>query len=196
MEPEARSTLAAMFQPRPLAKSGFGFLGVALAGTLVLTLAAKTSVPFYPVPMTLQSLAVLCIGAAFGFRLSVATLLLYLGEGLVGLPVFAGASAGPHYMIGATGGYLMGFLAAAAAIGLLVERGWARPWPLLLGAMLIGQALIYGLGLAWLASFTGLEKAIAVGFAPFALADLVKTLLACALVSGAGRMISRLRQTV
>ena len=111
---------------------------LAVLGTLVLAVSAKVQVPFYPVPMTLQTLAVLTLGALFGARLAAATLTLYLAEGLVGLPVFAGAVAGPAYMVGPTGGYLLGFLLAAALVGGLAERGWMRNWLLAVAAMALG----------------------------------------------------------
>ncbi|MGD1037579.1 MAG: biotin transporter BioY [Roseiarcus sp.] len=158
---------------------------LAIAGTLVLAASAKAQVPFYPVPMTLQTLAVLTIGAAYGARLAAATLALYLAEGFVGLPVFAGALAGPGYMAGPTAGYLAGFVAAAALIGWLAESGWDRAWPRLIGAMAIGHALIFAFGFAWLALALGAEKAWAAGVAPFYAATLVKTLLAAALVRAA-----------
>ncbi len=101
---------------------------LALAGALALALSAKVQVPFYPVPMTLQTLVVLTLSAAYGARLGAATVALYLAEGLLGLPVFASALAGPAYMAGPTGGYLAGFLAAAALIGFLAGRGWDRSW--------------------------------------------------------------------
>ncbi len=105
------------------------FAALAIAGTLALALSAKVQIPFYPVPMTLQTLAVLAIGAAFGLRLAAATVALYLIEGLLGLPVFAGAVAGPAYMFGPTGGYLLGFLASAAFVGFAADRGcYARGW--------------------------------------------------------------------
>ena len=158
---------------------------LAIGGTLVLAASAKAEVPFYPVPMTLQTLAVLAIGAAYGARLAAATLALYLAEGLIGLPVFAGALAGPLYMAGPTGGYLGGFLVAAALVGWLAERGWDRAWPRLIGAMAIGHAVIFACGFAWLALALGAEKAWAAGVAPFYAATLVKTLLAAALVRAA-----------
>ncbi|HLH48198.1 MAG TPA: biotin transporter BioY, partial [Roseiarcus sp.] len=137
---------------------------------------------FYPVPMTLQTLVVLILGAAFGARLAGATVALYLAEGLIGLPVFAGALAGPAYMAGPTGGYLVGFLVAAVAIGFFAERGWDRSGPRLLVAMALGHALIFAFGFVWLAGLIGAEKAWALGVAPFFAATLVKTLLAWALV--------------
>ncbi len=185
--------MAGALWPRRDAMALLRFAALAIAGTIALTLAAKTKVPFYPVPMTLQSMVVLILGAAYGFRLGVATLLLYIGEGLAGLPVFAGAGAGPLYMAGPTGGYLAGFLLAVAIIGALAERGWDRSWPQLLAAMVLGQAAVYALGLGWLSQLIGSEKAVAGGFLPFYLADGFKTLLACALVIAAWKGVERLR---
>jgi biotin transport system substrate-specific component len=164
-----------------------------VGGALALVVSAKIQVPFAPVPMTLQTLVVLILGAAYGARLAAASVALYLAEGLVGLPVFAGAIAGPAYMAGPTGGFLFGFLAAAALIGALAERGWGRSWPGLLATMTLGHAIIFAFGFAWLATLIGPEKAFALGVAPFALATLVKTLLACALVRAAWDGIERLR---
>ena len=102
---------------------------LALVGTLVLAISAKIQVPFYPVPMTMQTFVVLVIGMTYGWRMGGATILLYLAEGAVGLPVFAGTpekGIGVAYMLGGTGGYLLGFLIAATACGWLAERGWDR----------------------------------------------------------------------
>lgn len=181
MNDNRRPTLAAFLWPERAA-SRAGLAALAVIGTLALTLSAKVQVPFYPVPMTLQTLVVLILGAAFGARLAGATVALYLAEGLIGLPVFAGVSAGPAYMAGPTGGYLVGFLVAAAAIGALAERGWDRSGPRLLAAMALGHALIFAFGFLWLARLIGPEKAWALGMAPFFAATLVKTLLAWALV--------------
>ena len=137
--------------------------------------------------MTLQTLAVLTLGALFGARLAAATVALYLGEGLIGLPVFAGAVAGPAYVAGPTGGYLVGFLLAAALVGWLAERGWTRGWLLALAAMTLGHVVIFVAGFAWLAPALGAGKAWAVGVAPFAAATLAKTLLAAALAIAARR---------
>ena len=167
--------------------------GLVLAGALALAVSAKVQVPFYPVPMTLQTLVVLVLAAAFGARLGAAAVALYLIEGLVGAPVFAGAVAGPAYMAGPTGGYLIGFLAAAALVGFLAERGWDRSWLPLVGAMTIGHAVIFAFGYAWLASLIGPDKAFALGVVPFALATIVKTLLASALVGAAWSAVAGLR---
>ena len=110
--------------------------------------------------MTLQTLAVLTLGALFGARLAAATVALYLGEGLIGLPVFAGAAAGPVYLVGPTGGYLVGFLLAAALVGWLAERGWTRGWLLALAAMTLGHLVIFVAGFAWLAPMLGRRQGL------------------------------------
>jgi biotin transport system substrate-specific component len=162
-------------------------------GALALAVSAKIQVPFYPVPMTLQTLVVLALAAAYGARLGAAAVALYLVEGLLGAPVFAGALAGPVYMAGPTGGYLVGFLAAAALVGFLAERGWDRTWLRLLAAMTTGHAVIFAFGFAWLAALIGPAKAFAFGVEPFILATVVKTLLGVALVSAAWGGVARLR---
>lgn len=155
--------------------------GLALAGTVLLTLSAKIQVPFWPVPMTMQTYVVLCLAAAFGWRLGAATMLLYLAEGAMGLPVFAGTpekGIGLPYMLGPTGGYLIGFVAAAALIGWVAERGWDRSIGRMAVAMAAGHIVILALGWAWLSGLIGAEKAWTVGVAPFFAATIVKTALA------------------
>src|ERR671910_1051854 len=114
-------------------------------------LTAQVEIPLRPVPITLQTLGVLLTGALLGSSRGVLALLLYLAEGAVGLPVFAGGAAGLAYMLGPTGGYLVGFVLAAGLVGWLAERGWGRRlvWTAL--AMAIGNLVIYALGVAWLA---------------------------------------------
>jgi biotin transport system substrate-specific component len=105
------------------------------------------------------------------------------------MPVFAGAVAGPVYMAGPTAGFLVGFLAAAALIGFVADRRWDRSWIRLLVSLSLGHAVIFAFGFVWLAQLVGLEKAFAAGVAPFALATIVKTLLAATLI-GAGRSMA------
>ena len=136
-----------------------------LAGTALLTLAAKITVPFWPVPMTLQTLAVFLIAATYGRNLAVATLLVYLIEGAAGLPVFA-TGAGLAYLAGPTGGYLAGFVVAAAIVGYAADKGLDRNGFVLFGAMMLGEAAILILGAAWLAVLMGAEKAISFGVGP------------------------------
>ena len=161
--------------------SQFRTLFLVLAASLLLTVSAKVQVPFYPVPMTLQTLVVLLIGVAFGWRMGFATVLVYLAQGAMGLPVFAGTpekGLGLLYMAGPTGGYLVGFALAAATTGWLAERGLDRSAIGTAIAMVAGNALIYACGLIWLSNFVGMEKAVTLGMAPFLFGDLVKIALA------------------
>jgi biotin transport system substrate-specific component len=165
-----------------------------IAATGLLAISAKVQVPFYPVPMTLQTLAVLVIGAAFGWRLGAIAVAAYLFEGALGLPVFAGKTAGLGYMMGPTGGYLVGFLVAAAAIGFLAERGLTKGVLLTLMTMAIGHAVIFLFGYLWLAGLIGAEKAWMAGVAPFYLATVVKTALGAALLPAAWWAVTRARK--
>ena len=154
---------------------------LALVGTLLLTFSAKIQIPFWPVPMTMQTFVVLVLGMAYGWKLGLATMFLYLAEGAMGLPVFAGTperGIGLAYMVGPTGGYLAGFVAGAALCGWLAERGWDRSWWRTAIAMSLGHVLILLLGFLWLASLVGAAKAYAVGVAPFYVATVAKTALA------------------
>ncbi len=157
-------------------------------GTILLTLSAKLKVPFYPVPMTMQVCVVLVLGLALGFRLALATVLLYLIEGAAQLPVFAGTperGLGLAYMMGPTGGYLLGYVFAAAAVGMLADRGWGRHWAKAILAGLIGLAIIYVPGIVWLGTVIGWYKPVLeLGLMPFILGDLVKVLVAALAVSG------------
>lgn len=131
---------------------------LALLGSALLTLSAKTQVPFWPVPMTMQTFVVLVIGMSFGARLAGATVLLYLCQGALGLPVFAGTperGIGLAYMMGPTGGYLAGFLIAAILVGWLAERGWRRSILRIAVAAAIGHLVMLTLGTAWLAAAVG-----------------------------------------
>ena len=138
-------------------------------GTALLTLSAKVNLPLPYVPMTLQTLVVLMIGAAYGWRLGCATVIAYLAEGAIGFPVFAGPIGGLAPLFGPTGGYLVGFVPAAFATGWLSERGWDRSVPRLFVAMALGHIIILAAGYAWLAvgMKLGFEKAWLVGIAPF-----------------------------
>lgn len=158
------------------------FLGVAL-----LTLSAKLKVPFYPVPMTMQTFVVLVLGAAYGARLGALTVLAYLALGAAGLPVFADTperGIGLAYMAGPTGGFLIGFAAAAFIVGVLAERGWNRSVAWLFAAMAVGHAVLFAFGVTWLAALIGWPKAWALGVAPFYLATLLKTALGAATIAG------------
>ena len=164
--------------------------GILVQATLVLAAStftalaaqARINLPFTPVPITGQTFAVLLVGALLGSRLAAASMVTYWCQGVAGLPVFAGGMSGWAYATGPTGGYLLGFIAAAYAVGFLAERGWdRRPWTLAL-AMLGGEVLVYGVGLTWLAHFTSGKSVFELGLYPFIAGDTVKLLLAAALV--------------
>ena len=161
-----------------------------LGGTLALAVSAKVQVPFWPVPMTLQTLVVLLIGAAYGARLGGITVATYLAQGALGLPVFA-TGAGLAYMAGPTGGYLAGFLLAAVAVGWLADRGYGRTLLSTLLAMLAGTIAIYALGLGWLSSFTGFDKAITLGLLPFVPAEAAKVALAVLLLPATWKLAAK-----
>ncbi|QPC87055.1 biotin transporter BioY [Mesorhizobium sp. NBSH29] len=165
-------------------------MALVLAGTGLLTLAAKITVPFWPVPMTLQTLAIFLIAAAYGRNLAVATLLAYLVEGAVGLPVFA-SGGGLAYLAGPTGGYLAGFVVAAAIVGHAADRGLDRKAFVLFGAMMLGEVVILVLGAAWLAVLMGAEKAMTFGVGPFIVTDVVKIALAAAAVGATRSLLKR-----
>ena len=160
-----------------------------LAGTALLALAAKITVPFWPVPMTLQTLAIFLISAVYGRNLAVATLLTYLVQGAIGMPVFA-TGAGLAYMAGPTGGYLAGFVVAAAIVGHAADKGLDRKLFVMFGAMMLGEVAILALGAAWLAVLMGAEKALAFGVGPFIVTDVVKIALA-AVTLRAARSLQR-----
>lgn len=163
---------------------------LAIAGTALMAVSAKVQVPMWPVPMTMQTFAVLVIAMSFGLRLGAATLLLYLAEGAVGLPVFA-SGAGLAYLVGPTGGYLVGFFVAAALVGWLAEKGWDRNVVQTVIAMALGTLVIFGLGVTWLAIFLGdADKAIASGLTPFLVGAAVKIALAAAVLPIAWHLLS------
>ncbi len=179
--------------------------GVVLAfvGSLLVAASAQVQVPFWPVPFTGQTFAVLVIGMAYGARLGAATLALYLAQGAIGLPVFAGFAAGPAVLMGPTGGYLVGFVFAAGLIGWLAERGWDRGPLTTALAMLLGNIVIYLPGLAWLTVFLASAKSLAYGAAfkvslgagltPFLLGDGLKLALAAAVLPLAWKLLAKFR---
>ncbi len=166
--------MTAIALPRSRAATILAVVG----GSLALWASAKAQVPFWPVPMTMQTFVVVALGMLLGARAGVAAVLLYLAEGAVGLPVFAGPVAGLAYMAGPTGGFLLGFVIAAFVAGRLRAHT-------LLGqsaVALLAHAVLFVPGLLWLSTFVGLEHAFAAGVAPFVLATLLKAALNVAAV--------------
>jgi biotin transport system substrate-specific component len=195
--PTPHAPIAAVLWPSRVDGAAGVMRAVVLAalGTALLTLSAKINLPLPFVPMTLQTLVVLMIGAAYGWRLGVATVIAYLAEGAMGMPVFAGPVGGLAPLMGPTAGYLFGFIVAAFVTGWLSERGWDRSVLRLFVAMGIGHIAILAMGFAWLAfgMKLGVEKAWLVGLLPFIAGSLVKNALGAALVPAVRRLVDRRR---
>lgn len=166
-------------------------------GIAALAIAAKIKVPMWPVPVTMGTFAVLTIGAAYGPRLGLTTILGYMAVGALGFDVFAGSSAekaGLEYMMGGTGGYLLGYVLATLALGFAARRGMDRSVLGMAVAMLVGNALIYVPGLLWLGQLYGWDKPILEwGFTPFVIGDALKLVLAALVVPGAWKLVGRAR---
>ena len=169
-------------------------------GIAALAIAAKIRVPFWPVPITMQTFAVLTIGAAYGLRLGVVTVLGYLLVGALGFDVFTSSTAedyGLAYMAGPTGGYLVGFALAAGMLGWLARLGWDRSIAKMAGAMLIGNVIIYAAGLAWLgylfAASKGWAWVVENGLLPFLAGDALKLALAALIFPLAWRAVGEAR---
>ena len=178
------ATYADILRPEARGLSRLYDVALIVGGSLVVALSAQIAVPlaFSPVPITGQTLAVLLVGALMGSVRGGVVMLLYLAEGVAGLPVFAGGGAGAAHLLGPTGGYLVGFVAAATVTGYLAERGWDRRIGTTVAAMLLGTVAIYAIGLAWLGLFTGTENLLAIGLYPFIPGAIVKIIVAAALV--------------
>ncbi len=202
MLPLRASTLAGQILPATRPRSALlRNLALAVAGSLLMVAAAKIKVPFWPVPMTLQTLAVLALGAAYGPRLGAATIALYVAYGLAGLPVFTNTpplAAGPLYLAGPTGGFILGFVIAAAIAGWAAARGASLVR--LLGGLLLADLALMVVGCLWLAfgaqmaggaTGVGLAKAFAYGVQPFLLGEVLKTALAASLVGAGWSLLGR-----
>jgi biotin transport system substrate-specific component len=202
---DARTLAAALWTPERTAPLVRGAV-LALAASLFVALCAQVAVPLWPVPVTGQTFGVLSVGLVCGWRIGGAALLLYLIEGALGLPFFAHATSGWGILVGPSGGYIWGFVLAAALVGWLAERGWDRSVPRTALAMLLGNVVLYVPGLIWLAQFyagpgqdyvaatgasTAWGAAIAAGLTPFLVGDLLKLLLAAALIPAAWALVKR-----
>jgi len=157
-----------------------------LGGTMFIAIAAQISVPMFPVPMTLQTLAILIVGLTYGARLGGATLIAYLAEGAMGLPVFANGAGTLAYMMGPTGGFLLGFVLMAFLAGLAVDRGIAKGFVSTAVVTLVASALLYVPGLAWPAAVMGktMDVLWLHWMSPFLVGDAVKAIIAALVVSG------------
>ncbi len=169
-----------------------------IAGIAALAVAAKIKIPMIPVPMTMGTFAVLSIGAAYGMRLGLVTIIGYMLIGALGFDVFAGSSAetfGITYMMGGTGGYLVGYVLAVLALGYAARQGWDRSIGKMALAMVLGNVLIYVPGLVWLAVLYGTDAPIFTwGLTPFLLGDLVKLALAALLLPSVWGLVGSARK--
>lgn len=143
-------------------------------GSLLIAAAAQITIPIEPVPVTLQSFAVLFIGMIYGSRLGLYTVLLYLFEGAIGIPIYANFHGGIYWLLSPTGGYLLGFAPAAWLSGYLIETGWGKNIVGILIAGILALAVIYACGLAMLSAYVGWSNAINLGLKPFLVFALIK----------------------
>lgn len=177
------------FSPLDLAsRSPATRLAAVVFGTLVLAVSSQITVPMIPVPITLQTLVVPLIGALYGWRLGLATVLAWLGEAMIGLPVLAGGAGGLAHFAGPTGGYLISFPIIAAMTGWLAERGWnGSRVTLAFVSFLAANLLCLAIGALWLSGTLGIEKAVAVGVTPFLIGGFIKSALGAAILKAAAR---------
>lgn len=178
-----QTSLAQAFVPLKLANRSLAFQAFAVfLGTLFLAVSSWVSVPMFPVPVTMQTFAVTMVGALYGWRLGAITVIAWLMESFIGLPVLAGGTPGQIAFAGPTAGYLFAFPIVAAFAGFLAERGFTRNPFSSAVVMLLGNALCLVIGAAWLASLYGFEAAWVSGFAPFILGGVLKSALAAAAI--------------
>jgi biotin transport system substrate-specific component len=189
------ATVADVFVPNTKIRALGYHVSLILAGTLLLTVSSKISMilPFSPIPVTMQTFAVLLLGALLGSKRGSLTVFVYLMEGCAGLPVFAKGGSGIAYLMGPTGGYLLGFIFAAYITGALAERGWDRKFGTTFLAMLTGNMVLFFMGMIWLSAFVGIEKAIVAGLFPFIAGELFKMVAAGALLPTGWKALKRLQ---
>lgn len=187
---QTNATIADIWRPFEKTRACLYDISLILGGSLLIALSAQIAVG-WPVPFTMQTFAVLMIGALFGARRGSLTVVAYLIEGAAGLPVFSHGQGGLAVLFGPTGGFLHGFVAAALVTGLLAQRGWDRRVVTTILAMFCGNILIHAFGLLWLSFLVGFKSALATGAYPFIAGDLVKIALAAALLPTGWKLLAR-----
>lgn len=189
-----KNTVVDVFRPNEKISAVLYDAMVIICGSLILGLSSQIKVylPISPVPITGQTFAVLMLGALLGSKRGVLAILAYLVEGILGLPVFAGGM-GPATLIGPTGGYLVGFIAVAYVVGKLAEMGWDRRVSTTIAAMLAGEIVLYTFGVCWLAIMTNIRIALAVGLYPFIVGDILKVVLAAAVLPAGWKLLNYLK---
>jgi len=197
----SNTLLGTALQPKSTAGRIVTGLALAFVASIVLTLSAKISVPVWPVPVTLQTMAVAAIAAALGARLGTAAVVLYIAQGLAGLPVFAGAGAGPAYLMGPTAGFIVAWIPMAAIIGYAADKGLSRNIVVLFAVMVAADAVSFLFGFSWLMALSGqagwLDQSNVVLSAyrgavePFIVWDLVKMAFAALTIASGWALLSR-----
>lgn len=193
-------TIAAIFRPKTSSLARFYDIILIFGGSLLIALSAQISfrLPFSPVPITGQTFAILMAGALLGANRGALCVLAYLFEGAIGLPVFAGGGAGIIWLFGPTGGYLVGFVAAAWAVGKLCERGWDRNIISTVCCMIIGNICLYSCGVLWLSylawagnSGLNLSQILTAGVYPFVVGEVIKMILAAVMLPCGWKLLSK-----
>lgn len=178
-----QTSFAEAFVPLKLADRPLAHKALAvLIGTMFLAVSSWIEVPMFPVPISMQTFAVTLVGALYGWRLGGLTVIAWLGEGMIGMPVLAGGAGGFIHFAGPTAGYLVAFPVVAAFVGFLAERGLTRNPFASFGVMLLGNALCLALGASWLVNLFGFDVAWASGVAPFIAGGVLKSALTAATI--------------
>jgi len=170
---------------------------IILGASWLIAISAQITIhlPFSPVPITGQTLAVLLTGFVLGKKLGTASIAAYLAQGAAGLPFFSGGRSGLATLLGPTGGYLFGFLAAVYVVGMLIELRFKRSFFQAFSVLIIGNVIIYLFGLVWLVRFVGESQVLQLGLYPFLIGDLLKILVGIVLVGGSSVLLSRSKST-
>ena len=190
------ATYSHMLRSRAQAPAVVHDLALVVGGSAFIAVSAQLSLrlSFSPVPITGQTLAVLLVGALLGSRRGVLSVMTYLSQGIIGLPVFAGGMGGVGHLLGPTGGYLVGFVGAAYVTGKLAERGWNSRTGTTVLAMLLGNVVLYIFGLSWLSIYVGAAKVLQLGLQPYVPGDIAKLAVAAMLLPPAWSLLGRMRR--
>ena len=193
MQVDSALTYVDIYKPRATVTRCVYEILLVLTGTVLLAVSAKVQIPMWPVPITAQTFAVLLIAALFGSKRGVVTMLAYLGEGALGLPVFAGPVAGLGYFAGPTVGFLIGFVIAAMIVGRLAERGWDRKFKSTVAAMTVGTVAIFACGLVWLLFYPHDENLLVAELYLLVPGAIIKIVLAAALLPSGWKVLAKLQ---
>ena len=184
------ATYADICRPARKRAAAFYDFAVITGASIIIALSAQAAILIGLVPITFQTSAILMLAAMLGARRATLAVLVYIAQGVAGLPVFAAAKAGPAVLVGPTAGYLIGFVGAAFVVGYLADKGWDRKIWSTMAAMIIGSAILYTFGLAWLGILMGFKSAFLVGLYPFIIGDIIKIILAAAMLPAGWKLLN------